>query len=147
MGLFSPHKRHANRFNYIPRYFDPEKERREQRRAELRGERSDTTEPYTPGQYIRTQREARAARRSESEKKGGNSIWKMVVGAAFILLLVGMLYPRLADTFSKAKRQQAAAAEAEWVAPSAEDPFDQSAISDVQWQAQPITIVPNDYQE
>ena len=27
MGLFSPYKRHANPFNYIPRYFDPEKER------------------------------------------------------------------------------------------------------------------------
>ena len=36
---FTPFKRHANKFNYIPRYYDPEKEAREQRRAELRGER------------------------------------------------------------------------------------------------------------
>lgn len=148
MGLFSPPKRHANRFNYIPRYFDPEKERREQRRAELRGERSDRTEgEYVPGQYIRTQREARAARRGEEGKQGNRSIWKLVIGAAFILLLVGFLYPRLAEVFAKAKRQQAAAAAAEWVVPSEEDAFDQSGISDVQWQAQPITVVPNDYAE
>ena len=37
---FTPFKRHANKFNYIPRYYDPEKEAREQRRAELRGERA-----------------------------------------------------------------------------------------------------------
>ena len=36
---FTPFKKHANKFNYIPRYYDPEKEAREQRRAELRGER------------------------------------------------------------------------------------------------------------
>ena len=40
---FTPFKKHANKFNYIPRYYDPEKEAREQRRAELRGE-----EPKTP---------------------------------------------------------------------------------------------------
>ena len=38
---FSPFKKHANKFNYIPRYYDPEKEAREARRAELHGERSD----------------------------------------------------------------------------------------------------------
>lgn len=147
MGLFSPYKRHANRFNYIPRFFDPEKEKREQRRAELRGERSDNTEEYTPGQYIRTQREARAARRGEEGNQGNRSIWKLVVGASLILLVVSLLYPRLADAFLRAKRQAADAAQSEWVAPSAEDAFDQSGISDVQWQAQPITVVPNDYEE
>ena len=38
---FSPFKKHANKFNYTPRYYDPEKEAREQRRAELYGRRSD----------------------------------------------------------------------------------------------------------
>ena len=28
---FTPFKRHPNKFNYIPRYYDPEKEAREQR--------------------------------------------------------------------------------------------------------------------
>ena len=41
---FSPFKKHANKFNYIPRYYDPEKEAREARRAELHGERSDDAE-------------------------------------------------------------------------------------------------------
>ena len=40
---FSPFKKHANKFNYIPRYYDPEAERRAQRRAELRGERPEDT--------------------------------------------------------------------------------------------------------
>ncbi len=47
---FSPFKKHANKFNYIPRYYDPEKEAREARRAELHGERSDDAEGSTaPG--------------------------------------------------------------------------------------------------
>ena len=79
---FTPFKRHANKFNYIPRYYDPEKEAREQRRAELRGERAeDGDREYRPGQYIRTQRDARAARRSKEDDKGRMRIWKMV-GAA-----------------------------------------------------------------
>ena len=53
MGFFSPHKRHANQFNYTPRYYDPAKEERERRRAELRGERLDDKSEYTPGKYIR----------------------------------------------------------------------------------------------
>ena len=48
MGFFSPHKRHANKFNYTPRYYDPAKEEREQRRAELRGERLDDSGEYKP---------------------------------------------------------------------------------------------------
>ena len=44
MSFFSPYKRRANSFNYRPRYYDPDREEREQRRAELRGERSDDTE-------------------------------------------------------------------------------------------------------
>lgn len=147
MGLFSPYKRHANRFNYIPRFFDPEKERREQRRAELRGERSDQSEEYTPGQYIRTQREARAARRSNESEQRSRSVWKLIMGAALILLAVGLLYPRLADAFLRAKQQKATATQNEWTTSATDDPFDQSHIDDVQWQAQPITIVPNDYTE
>ena len=46
---FTPFKRHPNKFNYIPRYYDPEKEAREQRRAELRGERAeDADREYQP---------------------------------------------------------------------------------------------------
>ena len=68
---FTPFKRHPNKFNYIPRYYDPEKEAREQRRAELRGERAeDAGREYKPGQNIRTQRDARAARRADEDRAG-----------------------------------------------------------------------------
>lgn len=82
---FTPFKKHANKFNYIPRYYDPEKEAREQRRAELRGERAeDAGREYRPGQYIRTQREARAARRTREEERGRMRIWKMAAGAVLV---------------------------------------------------------------
>ena len=56
MSGFTPFKKHANKFNYLPRYYDPEKEERDRRRAELRGERAeDAGKEYKPGQYIRTQ--------------------------------------------------------------------------------------------
>ena len=71
---FTPFKRHPNKFNYIPRYYDPEKEAREQRRAELRGERAeDADREYQPGQYIRTQREARM-RGVRTRRSGGVSV-------------------------------------------------------------------------
>ena len=55
----------------MPRSYDPEKEAREQRRAGLRGERAeDAGREYVPGQYIRTQRDARAARRAGTEERG-----------------------------------------------------------------------------
>ena len=101
---FTPFKRHANKFNYIPRYYDPEKEAREQRRAELRGERAeDGDREYRPGQYIRTQRDARAARRSKEDDKGRMRIWKMVGAAVIVLLFIYILYPKLADVFLRAR--------------------------------------------
>ena len=69
MGFFSPHKRHANKFNYIPRYYDPAKEERELRRAELRGERMDDEGEYKPGKYIQAKREARELRRMQEQKE------------------------------------------------------------------------------
>ena len=146
MGFFSPHKRHANKFNYTPRYYDPAKEERELRRAELRGERSDDATEYTPGKYIRTQREARAAKREGDNSRQGGSIWKPILGAALILLFVAMLFPRLVAAFSKAK-QSHATEQLEYKPREAASALDQSGISDVQWQAQPITVVPNDYTE
>ena len=86
---FTPFKRHPNKFNYIPRYYDPEKEAREQRRAELRGERAeDADREYQPGQYIRTQREARDARRSNEEERGRIRVLKMAAGAVLVLLFI-----------------------------------------------------------
>ena len=97
---FTPFKKHANKFNYIPRYYDPEKEAREQRRAELHGRRYDEeTSEYRPGQYIRTQREARSNRRSRTNN-GRMRIW-LYLGIAFLaLLFIQMVYPRLAAYFT-----------------------------------------------
>ncbi|MCM1150652.1 MAG: hypothetical protein NC209_00805 [Alistipes sp.] len=145
---FTPFKKHANKFNYIPRYYDPEKEAREERRAELRGERAeDAGREYRPGQYIRTQREARAARRTREEATGRVRIWKMAAGAVLVLLFIYLLYPRLADMFLRA-RTAPAAAEAAATEPAApRDAFDQSHVSETEWQEQRIVIVPNDYEE
>ncbi len=145
---FTPFKRHANKFNYIPRYYDPEKEAREQRRAELRGERAeDAGREYRPGQYIRTQREARAARRGREEQRGRVRVWKMAVGAVLVLLFIYMLYPRLADVFLRSRSTAPAAAGSVQQPEAPADAFDQSQVSDVEWQEQRIVVVPNDYSE
>lgn len=131
---FTPFKKHANKFNYIPRYYDPEKEAREQRRAELHGERAeDAGREYKPGQYIRTQREARAARRAGEDKTGQGRILKMAAAAVLMLLFIYLLYPKLADVFLRA-RTPAAPVRTEQAA----EEFNPYA---------PITVVPNDYQE
>lgn len=127
---FTPFKKHPNRFNYIPRYYDPEKEAREQRRAELRGERAGDGE-YRPGQYIRNAREARSARRAATEDAGRTRILKMAAAAVLVLLFIYLLYPRLAAVFLRTTHPAPVQTETA-------GEFDPSA---------PITIVPNDYQE
>ena len=128
MSGFTPFKRHANRFSYTPRYYDPAKEAREQRRAELRGERSDDGE-YVPGKYIRTQREARAARRNKAASRSQGKLWLMVLAAAVLVLFVYMVYPRLVAVFQTAVRDTPVQQQ--------QEEFDPYA---------PITVVPNDYQ-
>lgn len=131
MGWFTPYKKRANSFNYIPRYFDPQKEAREQRRAELTGRRLDDNEEYVPGKYIRTQREARAARKEQQGDQGRAKLLRMVMLLVAILFLLGVLVPGLTSLFTQAKR-------APQSVESYYGDFDPSA---------PITIVPNDYQE
>lgn len=130
---FSSYKKHANKFNYIPRYYDPEKEAREQRRAELRGERSDDNSEYRPGKYIRTQREAREARRAGEAGNGHMRLLKMAVIAALIIVFVYLLYPRLVGLFVSASKQ-GGQSDMELMYGD----FDPTA---------PITVVPNDYVE
>ena len=136
MGFFSPHKRHANKFNYTPRYYDPAKEERERRRAELRGERLDDKGEYTPGKYIRSQREARELRRSQQEKKGGVRMkaWATMGVVLLLLLFVWYLVPRISSIFEVAPSQKSATTQQEREVKE----FDPYA---------PIVIVPNDYEE
>ncbi len=133
MGLFTPVKKHANKFRYIPRYYDPEKERREQRRRELHGTSSELDgQEYQPGQYIRTQREAR--RVAQSSNGGGRkapSMWFLMLVAVAVIIIY-MLYPRIVDAFTAARTtpEERAKQELEEFNPYT-----------------PITIVPNDYKE
>lgn len=147
---FTPFKKHANKFNYIPRYFDPRKEARNERRKELRGESAENLDnEYRPGQYVRTQREARAAHRAEkSANSGQQKIIKLVMVAVVLLLLFYLMLPRFMDFFLG---QTAAPRQVTVEAPAAEktprDAFDQSQISDQEWQEKGIVVVPNDYVE
>ena len=134
MGLFSPHKRHANKFNYTPRYYDPAKEERERRRAELRGERLDDKGEYTPGKYIRSQREAREMRRSEQKQSGGLRMksWAKIAAVLLLIVFVWYLVPRIASIVNLATTDTKTITQREV------KEFDPYA---------PIVIVPNDYQE
>lgn len=126
---FSPFKKHANKFNYKPRYYDPAKEEREERRAELRGEKAeDAGKEYKPGQYIRTQSEARAARRREEMSRGSGRIWVMIGLAALVVLFLAFGYPRMVAYFSG--MQQSKTEQVQEFNPYT-----------------PITVVPNDYEE
>ena len=142
MGFFSPHKRHANKFNYTPRYYDPAKEERERRRAELRGERRDVENSgeYEPGKYIRAKREAREARLAQ-EKKQKNSVkrmnmWVMGLGLILLVVFIYVLVARIGAFFEMAtsdcssKHVERQMKEYEEFNPYA-----------------PIVIVHNDYQE
>ncbi|MBR4854489.1 MAG: hypothetical protein IKU88_07150 [Alistipes sp.] len=136
MGFFSPHKRHANKFNYTPRYYDPAKEERERRRAELRGERLDDKGEYTPGKYIRGQRETRELRRAQQKEKGGSRMksWATMGVVLLLLLFVWYLVPRISSIFEVATNQKSATTQQEREVKE----FDPYA---------PIVIVPNDYNE
>ena len=129
--MFTPHKK-ANKFNYIPQFYDPVKEAREQRRRELRGEsvETDNAAEYTPGMYLRTQRDARAERR-RNVSAGGSKSSGIVVAAMVVLLLlfVYMLYPRIIGLLSMSGNKRTVTVTEEF------DPY------------APILVVPNDYQE
>ena len=140
MGFFSPHKRHANKFNYTPRYYDPAKEEREQRRAELRGERLDDSGEYKPGKYIRAKREAREARLVQEKKQNRSdkrmNMWVMGAGLILIAIFIYALVPRIAAIFEMAQSDSSKGLEERQMQEYKEfNPYS------------PIVIVPNDYQE
>lgn len=140
MGWFSPYKRHANNFNYTPRYYDPAKEAREQRRTELRGERLDDGGEYTPGKYIKAKREARDLRREQEAKKNQSEkhikMWTMGVALILLAVLIYMLIPRLGNIFEMAMTDSSVKQyEQQQQEVDAFDPY------------APLIIVPNDYEE
>lgn len=105
MSFFTPHKRHPRKFNYIPRYFDPVKDARDERRKELHGTSEATDDmPYTPGRYVRTQREAREATRGERNAFAGLSrFFFLAVAMVFVVLL---FYPRFMKFVERANEEK-----------------------------------------
>ncbi|MBR4996190.1 MAG: hypothetical protein IKY82_09045 [Alistipes sp.] len=138
MGIFTPHKRHANKFNYTPRYYDPAKEERERRRQELRGDRLDDNGEYTPGKYIQAKREARLARAAEDNKSNSTKMrmWALGAGVMLLFLFIYILVPRIAAIVDMATNDKPSSAVTQQERDVEE--FDPYA---------PIIIVPNDYQE
>lgn len=107
MSIFRPHKSKPRQFNYHPRYFDPVKEERNQRRKILHGTSTESDgEEYTPGKYIRTQREARDASRESDRSAGLGKLRGLVVIA--VVVGVGMLWlmPRIMDFVIKADEEK-----------------------------------------
>ncbi|MBP3564821.1 MAG: hypothetical protein J6J77_04200 [Alistipes sp.] len=137
MGIFTPYKRHANKFNYTPRYYDPDKEERERRRQELRGERLDDSGEYTPGKYIQAKRDARLSRAAEQTSSNGNRMrmWALGVGVMLLFLFIYILIPRIASIVDMATTDNSAKSTQEVREVEEFDPY------------APIIIVPNDYQE
>ena len=113
--------------------YDPEKERREQRRRELHGTSSELDNAeYQPGQYIRTQRDARRAAKQSNE--GGRKMpsTMLLMLFAVLVIIIYMLYPRIVDAFTAAR--------------TTPEERMQQEIEEFNPYT-PITIVPNDYKE
>ncbi len=133
MKGFSPVKKHARDFSYKPRFYDPAKEARDERRAELRGTTSATdNDEYAPGSYLKRQREARATSRQNRSKSPFGGLTAKIMVFAVVLLLAYILVPRVFDAF------HTSGAEHEASKVDMTGGFDSSA---------PIKIVPNDYDE
>jgi len=131
---FSPFKKHANQFNYKPRYYDPEVEALRERRAE-RGEQQSERKGenvYVAGEYIRRRREERNEyRRQEAADRKKRGMIRMLIMIVIVALAIFVVVPRVAEMFDLAKQNtsvQSAPAEEEF------DPY------------RPIRVVPNDYQ-
>lgn len=98
MSIFRPHKTKPRQFNYIPRYYNPVLDKLNERRKQLHGTSSESSnEEYTPGKYIRTQREARDASRESDRNAGISKLRGLVIIAIVIGLGMLWLLPRIMD--------------------------------------------------
>ena len=131
---FSPFKKHANKFNYTPRYYDPDLEAFRERRAE-KGEQAAEEKGenvYVAGEFIRRRREARnEQRRQEDSARKTRGMIRMLVVIVVVAIMIFVVVPRVAEMFDMAKQNTAVQS-----APTEEefDPY------------RPIRVVPNDYQ-
>lgn len=104
MSFFRPHKTKLRQFNYIPRHYDPVKEERDRRRRELHGTSTADDEEYTPGKYIRTQREARDA--SRGERTGYEGLGRIAVIAVAMVLAMLVFLPRFMRFVERANEEK-----------------------------------------
>ena len=104
MSFFRPHKTKPRQFNYIPRHYDPVKEERDRRRRELHGTSTADDQEYTPGKYIRTQREARDA--SRGERTGYDGLGRIAVIAAAMVLAMLVFLPRFMRFVERANEEK-----------------------------------------
>lgn len=136
MSWFAPYKRHPKQFEYNPRYYDPVKEARDERRRMMKGMtiEEEMASDHKPGDYIRAAREARLRRKDNSGRRKGSNSTVITLGfVALIILFAAIIYPRLVSTFRTA---QTAHKSTQLERETEEfNPY------------QPITIVPNDYKE
>ena len=173
MSIFRPTKTKPRQFNYFPRYYDPVKEERNQRRKILHGTSSESdNEEYTPGKYVRTQREARDAARESARSAGGSKLRGLVIITAAIALGMLWLLPRIMDFVVAASEEKEAVAQGvsknvtadservetplDWMYKEIIDPSilegietltDEEKLKEAaesEWRHKRITIIPND---
>ena len=104
MSFFRPHKTKPRQFNYIPRHYDPVKEERDRRRRELHGTSTQDDQEYTPGKYIRTQREARDA--SRGERTGYEGLGRIAAIAIVMVLAILIFIPRFMRFVERANEEK-----------------------------------------
>ena len=110
MSIFRPPKTKPRQFNYIPRYYDPVKEERNHRRKLLHGTSTESdNEEYTPGKYVRTQREARDAVRESERSAGGSKLMSLMLITAAIAVGIMWLMPYIMEFIMAADQEKKAA--------------------------------------
>ncbi len=75
------------KFNYIPRYYDPEKEEREKRRSELRAMRGESD-----GDYIDEKDGKKRTIRFRKQRTRNNSNMRVLIILAALLLLTYFMF-------------------------------------------------------
>ncbi|MBQ8367255.1 MAG: hypothetical protein IJX40_05910 [Alistipes sp.] len=104
MSFFRPPKTKPRQFNYIPRHYDPVKEERDRRRRELHGTSAMDDEPYTPGKYIRTQREARDA--SSGDRGSFAGVGRIVIIGVLMVVAIIFFLPRFVSFAERAAEEK-----------------------------------------
>lgn len=106
MSIFRPHKSKPRQFNYIPRHYDPVKEEWERRRRELHGTSSGDDEAYSPGRYIRTQREARELASESRSSAGIAKMRTLLLAAVAVVVAMMVLVPRIMSFVERANEEK-----------------------------------------